>query len=105
MLSTDQILLELKGTICKIFVIKYLKTTYTVLYISCSCVLALFQNFPKICKFRDITVLKFDSFLYLHGHGCSNINDVISALSSVFAYEIFKRGQKTAEIISVECSI
>ncbi len=39
------------------------------LYISCSCLLALFQKLPKICKFREITVLKIDSSLYLHGHG------------------------------------
>ncbi len=55
----------LKGTICKIFVIRYPKTTCTVLYISCSC----FQKLPRICKSREIPVLKIVSSLFLHGHG------------------------------------
>ncbi len=63
------------------------------LYISCSCLLTLFQKLPKICKFREITVLK-NWLVPVPPWPWSPINNVLSALSLVFACKIYKRGQK-----------
>ncbi len=60
------VILSFKGT-CKISVIQYTKTTFTVWYISRSCVLMFSQKFPRICKSREIPKIlreKFNALVY-----------------------------------------
>ena len=71
-----------KGTICKTYGLKYPKTTRTMLYILLTCVVTLFQMFPRMFKSREISNFNQDTDR-VHA---SPINDIIPALPSISSF-------------------